>query len=317
MIKLLITVPCKEEVQKSLLQEFSDRYEMVFAQGDKEIITQELPDAEVVIGEPAPALLAAAKKLKWLQITWAGADRYTGSFPENVVLTNASGAFGRIISEYTMGMILAQYKRLPQYYVNQKCKLWVDLGQEQSLLDKTVLILGTGNVGGSIAQKLHAFGTHTIGINRSGKRAEHFDECFPLEELDAQLPKADIVIGALPRTPITQGLFDYRRMQLIQKDALLVNVGRGTMIVTGDLEKLLAEGHFSGVILDVMDPEPLPEASPLWTCDRVLLTPHISGIGFGHEDATERTIWQICRENLRRYAADAPLTHVVDVTCGY
>ena len=317
MIKLLIAAACKEPIKEQLIREFSDRYDMIFAQGDKDSIAKEIVDAEVLIGEPAPELFPTAQKLKWMQITWAGADRYTKCFPEGITLTNASGAFGRIISEYTMGMILAQYKRLPEYYVNQKNKVWADLGAERTLMGKTVLILGTGNVGGSIAQKLHAFGTYNIGINRSGKQAEHFDVCYPLEELDAQLPKADIVIGALPKTPITQGLFDYDRMQRIQKDALLVNVGRGTMIVTEDLEKLLAEGHFSGVILDVVNPEPLPETSPLWTCQRVLLTPHISGIGFGHDAATERYIWEICMENLRRYAQGTPLAHVVDVQAGY
>ena len=317
MIKLLITVPCKPDVQDSLTREFSSQYEIVFAQDDPEIIARELKTAEAVIGEPAPALLHTAPNLKWMQITWAGADRFTRDFPENVVLTNASGAFGRIISEYTMGMILAQYKRFPEYYVNQKKKVWADLGRERSLLGKRVLILGTGNVGASIAQKLHAFGTYNIGINRSGNCPEHFDETHPLNGLDLFLPEADIVIGALPRTPFTQGLFDYSRMLRIKKDALLVNVGRGTMIVTKDLEQLLDEGHFSGVVLDVMDPEPLPETSGLWNHDRVLLTPHISGIGFGHEDATEAAIWDICRENLRNFAANQPLTHVVDVAAGY
>lgn len=317
MIKLLITVPCKPDVQESLLKEFSSQYKMIFAQGDPDVITRELKTAEAVIGEPSPALLQTAEKLKWMQITWAGADRFTKDFPENVILTNTSGAFGRIISEYTMGMILAQYKRLHEYYVNQKKKVWADCGSERSLLNKRVLILGTGNVGSNIAQKLHAFGTYNIGINRRGNCAEHFDECHPLDALDAFLPAADIVIGALPRTPFTQGLFDYRRMQLIPRDALLVNVGRGTMIVTKDLEQLLEEGHFSGVVLDVMDPEPLPEASSLWTCDRVLLTPHISGIGFGHDDVTESHIWDICRENLRHFAAGEPLVHVVDVAAGY
>lgn len=317
MKKLLITVNCRPSVRERLEKEFSNDYEITFAQEDKAVTEQALKDTEVVIGEPDPKLLHTAKKLKWMQITWAGADRYTRDFPEHVVLTNASGAFGRIISEYTMGMILAQYKRLPEYYVNQKRKVWADLGPERSLLHKKVLILGTGNVGGSIAQKLHAFGTHNIGINRSGSCPEHFDEAHPLEELDKYLPQADIVIGALPRTPHTQGLFDYRRMRLMGKDTLLVNVGRGTMIVTKDLEKLLSEGHFSGVVLDVMDPEPLPDSSSLWTTDRVLLTPHISGIGFGHEDATESTIWDICRENLRRYAAGEALEHVVDVSAGY
>lgn len=317
MIKLLITVPCKAQVMDYLNREFSDTYDITYAQADETVIARELTSAEVIIGEPHPGQLSDAHNLKWMQITWAGADRYTANFPENVTLTNASGAFGRIISEYTMGMILAQYKRLPEYYVNQKNRVWADLGQERSLLNKRVLILGTGNVGANIAQKLHAFGTCNIGINRSGKCPEHFEECHPLEDLDAQLPKADIVIGALPRTPFTQGLFDYRRMGLIRKDALLVNVGRGTMIVTKDLEKRLEEGRFSGVVLDVMDPEPLPDTSPLWTCDRVLLTPHISGIGFGHEDATEAAIWDICYENLRRYAKNMPLNNVVDIKAGY
>ena len=317
MKKLLITVPCKEAAKESFIREFSDTYYMVFAQDDPEAIARELKDAEVVIGEPAPELLPTAKNLKWMQITWAGADRYTGNFPAHITLTNASGAFGRIISEYTMGMILSMYKRLPQYYVNQKRKVWADLGYEKSLLHKRVVILGTGNVGSTIAQKLHAFGTYNIGINRSGKSVEHFDEIHPMDDLDTLLPTADIVIGALPKTAKTKGLFDYRRMQLIQKDALLVNVGRGTMIVTKDLEKLLEEGHFYGVILDVMDPEPLPESSSLWTCDRVLLTPHISGIGFDHEPVTEAFIWDICRENLRRYRANEPLNHVVDVSAGY
>lgn len=317
MINLLITVPCKAQVMNCLTEEFSHIYDITFAQNDPEIIAREIQNAEVIIGEPDRSLLDSAKKLKWMQITWAGADRYTKDFPENVTLTNASGAFGRVISEYTLGMILSQYKRLPGYYENQKKKVWADLGSERSLLGKRVLILGTGNVGGTIAQKLHAFDTYNIGINRSGKSGEHFDETHKLEELDALLPTTDIVIGALPRTSGTIGLFDYRRMRLIQKDALLVNVGRGTMIVTKDLEKLLEEGHFSGVVLDVMDPEPLPETSSLWTCERVLLTPHISGIGFGHEDATENTIWDICADNLRRYAAGSPLAHVVDMAAGY
>ena len=317
MINLLIAVPCKESVQERLVKEFSRDYHITFAQGDKNVIARELKTAEVVIGEPDPKLLTEATHLKWMQITWAGADRYTKNFPETVILTNTSGAFGRIISEYTMGMILSQYKRLPEYYVNQKNKVWADLGRERSLYGKRVLILGTGNVGSSIAQKLHAFGTYNIGVNRSGKCPGHFDEAHPLEELDTYLPQADIVIGTLPRTPNTQGLFNYSRMRRIRKDALLVNVGRGAMIVTTDLEQLLSEGHFSGVILDVMDPEPLPVTSSLWTCDRVLLTPHISGIGFGHDDATEAAIWDICAENLRRYAQGAPLAHVVDVTAGY
>lgn len=317
MIKLLVTVPCKDAVLARFQREFAEKLDITFANGDPQIIEESVKEAEIIIGEPKPELLHTAKNLKWMQITWAGADRYTGNFPKDVALTNASGAFGRIISEYTMGMILAQYKRLPQYYVNQSKRLWEDLGKERSLLHNRVLILGTGNVGSSIAQKLHAFGTYNIGINRSGKAAEHFDEVHTQEDLDTLLPQADIIIGALPKTTGTMGLFDYRRLHLMKEDALLVNVGRGTMIVTKDLEDTLAEGRFYGVVLDVMDPEPLPQESPLWSCERALLTPHISGIGFDHEPQTEAAIWDICFENLHRYLRRESLTHVVDISAGY
>ena len=317
MVKLLVTVPCKKAVLERFQQDFENELDITFANEDPQIIEKAIKEAEIIIGEPKPELLHTAKNLKWIQITWAGADRYTGNFPENVILTNTSGVFGRIISEYTMGMILAQYKRLPGYYVNQKKKQWKDLGKERSLLHNRILILGTGNVGSSIAQKLHAFGTYNIGINRSGKAAEYFDEVHTQEALDALLPQADIVIGALPKTTGTMGLLDYRRLHLMKEDALLVNVGRGTMIVTKDLERTLAEGRFYGVLLDVMDPEPLPQESPLWSCERVLLTPHISGIGFDHEPQTEAAIWDICFDNLHRYLKGESLTHTVNIAAGY
>lgn len=317
MTKLLITVPCKEAVKARFTAEFEGLLDITYAEEDPSVIAAALPQAEIVIGEPHPKLLPTAEKLRWMQITWAGADRYTRNFPEGVVLTNASGAFGRIISEYTLGMILSQYKRLPQYYVNQQKKIWKDIGKERSLINNRVLILGTGNVGSSIAQKLHAFSTYNIGINRSGKDAPHFDEIHAMDALDELLPQADIVIGALPKAPGTIGLLDHRRLHLMKEDALLVNVGRGTMIVTKDLEDALEEGRFYGVVLDVMDPEPLPVTSSLWTQERVLLTPHISGIGFDHEAATEAHIWDICFRNLHNYLQKRPLENVVDILAGY
>ena len=315
MIRLLVTVPCTPQVQERFAKECEGIYDIVFAQEDPQVIARELPMAEVVIGEPSPKLLKDAKCLRWMQITWAGADRYTRQFPENVILTNASGAFGRIISEYALGMILAQYKRLPQYYVNQKKQLWEDLGTERSLWHQRALILGTGNVGQNIAQKLQAFGAYTIGCSRSGKPAPYFDETHSISQVDDLLPQADLVIGCLPRTRETEHLLDKRRLSLIPADALLVNVGRGATIVTKDLEELVQAGHFYGVVLDVVDPEPLPQDHPLWETKNLILTPHVSG---------NMTLGYTCNENVRRfcedlknYAAGRPLNGYVDRKRGY
>ena len=103
-----------------------------------------IKDFTVVIGEPTQAQLKNASNLELLQLTWAGADKYCGA--GDFLLANASGAFGRPISEYVVGAILCLYKRFPQYLEHKRSRLWLDAGAERSLSDKTVLILGTGDI---------------------------------------------------------------------------------------------------------------------------------------------------------------------------
>ena len=103
----------------------------------------------------------------------------------------------------------------------------------------------------------------------------------------------------------------------MKKDALLINVGRGPLIVTDDLVEVLRAGHLMGVSLDVFETEPLPAEHPLWSMERVLLTPHISGKGFGHDPSTSEAIWEICMENIGRWLAGEPLVSEVDRKAGY
>ena len=129
--------------------------------------------------------------------------------------------------------------------------------------------------------------------------------------------QADIVIGCLPNTPGTAGLLTETRLRRMKQDALLVNVGRGTLLSTVELADVLADGHLSGAVLDVCDTEPLPPSSPLWGMENVLLTPHVSGRGFGHDRGTERLIWEIVMDNLARYLEGKKLRHIVDINRGY
>ena len=103
------------------------------------------------------------------------------------------------------------------------------------------------------------------------------------------------------------------RLALMKDDAVFINVGRGSLVDTEALTALLAEGKFFGVGLDVIAPEPLPQDHPLWHVDRVLLTPHVAGVSFGHLPATEEKIRRIIEENLRRYGAGEPLMNQVDI----
>lgn len=320
MIELLVMAPCSAPITQELTRRFSDRYHIVFADRKTPGFEDFLANAEVIVGQPHPKALPQAPKLRWLQMTWAGVDRYTlkEGFPtRQAVLTNASGAYGPIISEYVLAGILAHYRNLPAYGRNQKSGLWQDLGREECLEGKTALILGTGDIGSNVAKRLKAFGAHAVGVRRRVAQQQYFDKVCSMEQLDRLLPQADIVIGCLPNTPATRGLLNKTRLLGMKADALLVNVGRGSLIVTDDLAQVLQSGHLRGAVLDVVDPEPLPAEHPLWQMENVILTPHISGIGFGHNPATEQRVWQLCFENLERYAAGQPLQHVVDLTTGY
>lgn len=264
-------------------------------------------EAEVIIGEPTVEELRCAHKLRWLQMTWAGADRYLkGDFPSNVLLTTASGAFGVTIAEHAIGMLLALCRRLPAYH------RWEDLGSEKLLQGGTALIYGCGDIGGEIAKRLKAFGVSTVGVCRNARSPRaNFDILTTLDCGEVFFPVADFILCALPHSTETAGYFNAQRLSRLKDDAVLVNVGRGSFIVTQDLTEQLNQGRFFGVGLDVVEPEPLEETHPLWHMDRMILTPHVAGIGFGHLTSTEEKIWQICQDNLFRYLTGQPLKNLV------
>lgn len=312
MTEVLITAPCSDEI-KLRLEEFKNS--CIFSFGDRK---NDIGSAEVVIGEPRTERIREAKNLKFIQRTWAGADIYTrGGFPQGIKIANASGAFGSVIAEYVIGAILCIYRRFPEYVENQKVCIWRDAGAERTIEGKTALILGTGDIGSNIAKRLSAFGTKNIGIRRTGAPAQYFDEMHTLSNIDALLPRADLVIGCLPNTKETGHILDGKKFALMKSDALLINVGRGSLIDTPALTRALEERRIAGAVLDVLEKEPLAADSPLWKMPNVLITPHISGRGFGHDPATERKIWDICLENLRRYLSGEEIINEIDFARGY
>lgn len=272
----------------------------------------EIADAEVVFGEPTIEELQQAKKLRWVQMFWAGADRYLhGGFPDGVTLTTASGAFGETIAEHALAMLFSLCRRLPDY---AKANDWVDLGCEKRITGGTAMIFGCGDIGGEIAKRLKALGLRTIGVCRNAKVPRpSFDALTTLSCAPAFLPEADFILCAMPSNEDTDGFFDETNLSLLKKDAVLINVGRGRLIDTNALTSVLKSGKLFGAGLDVTDPEPLPKNHPLWSCNNVIITPHISGVSFGHLPETERKILDICAENLQHYLKNESLRNTVIV----
>lgn len=318
---IAITKKCTEYEKNLILSSVEKEDKVLFFDNEKELLeSEELDDIEIVLGEPELSTIRSMKNLRWIQMTWAGVNIYTSTqdFPENVVLTNASGAYGCVISEYIVSGILALVKNLFPYRAQMQDGGWSKMEGEDTIEGKRVLILGTGNIGEETAKKLKCFGCETVGICRTpGKKVPFFDEMFTIDSLDEQLPCADMVIIALPGTAETTGMFDADRINRMKMDAILVNVGRGFIVNTDAVTEALQNERIRGAVLDVTDPEPLPEKHPLRYMENVVLTPHISGVSWGDNTFTKKRIMEIFCENLKRDNNNEPKRNVVDFRKGY
>ncbi len=320
MKKILVTLPLEPQHKAFFASQASgtsEEYEFIYIPTE-ELKAEDLAEVSVILGSLDAELLPAAKKLEWLQISWAGADAYLrpGLLREDVTLTNASGAYGLAVSEHMVAASFALVRRLHQYARNQQAHLWECRGPITSVEGSKVLALGLGDIGGSYARKMKALGAYVIGVRRrAGEKPDWLDEVHTIDELDELLPRADIVGMALPGGTATAHILDERRLRLLKPGAFVVNCGRGNAIDPAGLKAVLADGTLGGVAMDVTEPEPLPADDPLWDDERILITPHISG-QFLLRETFERVV-RLSGENLYRYVRGLPLAHVVDRTTGY
>jgi phosphoglycerate dehydrogenase-like enzyme len=177
-----------------------------------------------------------------------------------------------------------------------------------------VLLVGVGAIGEELTRLLAPFAAHLVGIDaRRREPPPGMAEVHAPDQLDQLLSAADFVILTIPHTPRTAGLIDRRRLRLMKPSAFLINVGRGATVRLDDLTAALAAGEVAGAGLDVFEREPLPPGHPLWTAERVLITPHVAGAG---PHVRERRT-ALVAENARRFAAGQELCCVVDKASWY
>ena len=275
--------------------------------------TKAVTGADIIVGQPPEDLSGA----KLLQSTNAGVEKLLSHIPDNVIITNVTGAFGEVISEYIIGGVLTLSRNLFQYREQQRRHIWQEIPHGNLLYGRNTLILGCGDIGTSTAEKLRAFGMKVTGIRRSPVPTHGFDRVFGMDMIEELLPETDLLICCLPHTPETVGMLSEKQITLLKRGAVLVNVGRGSLINETALITALKSGNISGAVLDVFALEPLPESSPLWDMENVLITPHISGPSFGHFPEVERRIAAICADNISRYLSGKPLVNVIDRSKGY
>lgn len=318
---IAIIKKCLECEKNFILSSVEKEDKVLFFDNEEELIkSEDYVNVEIVFGEPQRSTIDSMKNLRWIQMTWAGANKYTSSpdFPDDIILTSASGAYGCVISEYIISGILTLIKNLFSYRAQVKSGGWYKIEADDTLEGKRVLILGTGNIGQETAKKLNCFGAYTVGICRTPSNKQlPFDEMYTIDSVDVQLPSADVVVIALPGTPETAEMFDAARIKKMKRNAILVNVGRGFIINTDALTNALQNNLLRGAVLDVTEPEPLPENHPLRNMENVVLTPHISGISWGRNMFTRKRILDIFRENLMRDRDNELKKNMIDFSKGY
>lgn len=311
-----VLIPTQERHRRLLEASAPD---FSFHYSSPETVTQEeLDHTDILIGNPPQGMLHGSPRLQWLQCNSAGVEPFLqpGVLHSKTLLTNATGAYGLAISEHMLGMLLEIFKKLHLYRDAQHQHQWQSLGQVRSIEGSTVLVLGMGDIGGEFARRVKALGAHVIGVRRTDTRCpDYADEVHLTADLDQLLPLADVVAVSLPGTRETAGLLDRRRIALMKEGAVVLNVGRGSIIDTEALCDALESGHLGGAGLDVTDPEPLPVGHRLWDIPNAVITPHISG--FYHLPETLERIVRISAANLKAYTEGLPLKNLVDFSTGY
>ena len=320
-MQVLSLIPFDETYREKLRLLTGERCQLVFgtSSDSREDYLEKLRTAQIILGDPDPADLQYCEALQWMQTTWAGVSQYVAcGYLKEGMLCNMTGGYGPVIGEMMASAILTLAYRFPAYQKFQQQSFWHAPLIAATLEGATVLILGAGDIGTELAKRLRPFGCRIIGVRRVPREFPAcFDEMITLDDLAAYLPEADVVACCLPDTPHTRGLLNLDTLKSMKKDANLVNMGRGSLIVTDDLCQLLEQGHFHGVCLDVTDPEPLPPDHPLWKFDRVIITPHVAGNGAGPGSPTECRIWDLVLDNLQRYLTGQPCRNIVDFSSGY
>lgn len=225
-------------------------------------------------------------------------------------LANARGTYGLTISEYLIGTILMVYRRYPEVLDNQKKHVWKDPGKIESIYGKTILVLGTGNLGSTFAKKAQALGAYTIGFNRHPGEIDGFNEVVNIKDFRNRIGEADILINTLPASPETEYFMTLDDYKAMKRSAMFVNVGRGSFVSLDTLEQALKEKLISSMILDVFEKEPLPADNPLWDEERVLITPHIAG---GYDLPETRDLFmKIALANLKAMLSDKKYINIVN-----
>jgi len=275
--------------------------------GDREEIA--VCDAVVTL-DHQPSFLES-EPLEWVHTIQAGAERFPTTEFEvaDVALTTSAGLQGASVGETVLGYMTMLARGLNHYVTAQADNEWTELPWDRpfTLAGEPVCIVGLGTIGQAIAERATWMDMEVRGVRRSPEPAPIVDELYTSDEIHAAMMDARFVVLAVPTTPATRRMVGPAELTAMSEEAYLINVSRGDTVVEPALVEALESGDIAGAALDVFREEPLPENSPLWDMEEVLITPHAAAqTREYHEDVAE-----LVTENVERREDGRPLRNSI------
>ena len=308
-----------EQIIPDLAGQYPD-VEFAFCQ-DRADLPAMIAQADVYFGWVVRDEFLAAKKVRWIQSPSSGVD-YFLAIPElkegDVLLTSASGTHGACLPEHALALILAFNRGIKRSIEAQRQHKWAIRELRHTMIELTggtLGIIGFGAVGRGLAERARIFGLRILVVDKyPGEKPGYVGRLEGLDGLDALLRESDYVVVTVPRTAETIGMIGAPQFAIMKPTAILVGISRGKIIDEDALAAALRDGQIAGAGIDVVAQEPLPEDSPLWDLENLIITPHIAG-GSQFESQNIRDIFA---ENLGRFLrGELPLRNQVDKEKGF
>ena len=308
----------KEHLDKALKKfpEIREKVE-IFIDWDEDNFKSSISNSDILLAWNFSTnnLKKIAPNLKWIHLISAGVEHLhpLDWMFDGLVLTNSSGVHAKKSGEYGLMSILMLQNHMSKIITNQKDKKFVSLFSNP-IKGKTVVLIGTGALGSSMAKLVSQLGANVIGVNKRGRAAEGCSKVITIDKIDSVLSDADFLYLAVPGTSETKNLINRERLNKLKPTCGIVNVGRQSVMDYDVLCEKLKKREIAGAILDVFTPEPIEKDSKLWDTPNLIITPHVSSDD--HGNYIELTL-DIFIKNLKLFLENKELNNQIDKNLGY
>jgi D-2-hydroxyacid dehydrogenase (NADP+) len=301
-LKVLVLDPHAEIYRDRLQNEFPAlQFALAHHVGE---LPSELSDIDVLISfavDLTDEFYRRAKALKWVQCLATGVDQVLRcpSFKPDTLLTSGRGIHGAPMRETIVFLMMGVAREARRLAEAQKAHSW-DRRYWSLFTGKNAVIVGVGVIGIATAKLLKAFEMHVIGVSRTPRAAEGFDEMMPTDQLKEAASRADFLINILPAIKGNLLLFDRAVFAAMKPSAYYIGAGRGQTVDEAALIEVMRDRRIAGAGLDVFQTEPLPSDSPFWDLPNAFVLPHLGG----YTSEYENLIMPLIVENMQLFLAD-------------